>query len=212
MPAMSSESRNFRLGYYDKVGFQAIDEKRSFEVLIREKPPDLMIRLANFTSRFKLSSVFRRQVWMLLLKVTEPDESLSLMKQEVGRQTVCDIVNALQIMLLIPSNIAIDPKVRQIQITEVDYSLDGHSKVFVLVHLLQTKRLNTNVQQQLKQANVLDLLTISMVFSQEFLFVDRPYSFEDACTLFTNFISLVHANFASIIEVVSSISLLPNTI
>ena len=46
---MGSE-RNFRSHYYEKMGFRGVEEKKSLDILLREKPIDLA-RIHNFCLR-----------------------------------------------------------------------------------------------------------------------------------------------------------------
>ena len=64
---MGSE-RNFRSHYYEKMGFRGVEEKKSLDILLREKPIDLA-RIQNFCLRFPLPSIYRVQVWQLLVGV-----------------------------------------------------------------------------------------------------------------------------------------------
>ena len=84
---MGSE-RNFRSHYYEKMGFRGVEEKKSLDILLREKPIDLA-RIHNFCLRwvviwklknisnnsekylirFPLPGIYRVQVWQLLVGV-----------------------------------------------------------------------------------------------------------------------------------------------
>jgi len=64
---MGSE-RNFRSHYYEKVGFRGVEEKKSLDLLLGERPIDLA-RIHNFCLRFPLPGIYRLQVWQLLLGV-----------------------------------------------------------------------------------------------------------------------------------------------
>ena len=46
---MGSE-RNFRSHYYEKMGFRGVEEKKSLDILLRDKPVDLC-RIHNFCLR-----------------------------------------------------------------------------------------------------------------------------------------------------------------
>ncbi|GFY46651.1 TBC1 domain family member 7 [Trichonephila inaurata madagascariensis] len=63
-----SDKRNFRSSYYDKVGFRGVEEKRSLEILINEKPIDKE-KLSKFCLRFTLPAIYREYVWKVLLGV-----------------------------------------------------------------------------------------------------------------------------------------------
>lgn len=63
---MTDKNRNFRSSYYDKVGFRGVEEKKSLEILINEKPMD-RLKLSKFCMRFTLPSIYRELVWKVLL-------------------------------------------------------------------------------------------------------------------------------------------------
>lgn len=60
--------RNFRSHYYEKMGFRGVEEKKSLDILLRENPMD-RDKIHNFCLRFPLPSIYRVQVWQLLLGV-----------------------------------------------------------------------------------------------------------------------------------------------
>lgn len=64
-----TDERNFRSSYYEKVGFRNVEEKKSLEILLKEKPLD-RIKLKHFCVRFAVPVVYRNLVWKLLLNVT----------------------------------------------------------------------------------------------------------------------------------------------
>ena len=74
--ALVDGQRNFRSHYYEKVnlkqvmvasnvvlqvGFRGVEEKKSLDLLLGEKPVDLA-RIQNFCLRFPLPSIYRIQV------------------------------------------------------------------------------------------------------------------------------------------------------
>ncbi|XP_050304499.1 TBC1 domain family member 7 [Anthonomus grandis grandis] len=65
---MSAEERNFRSIYYEKVGFKSVEEKKSLEMLLKERPLDLT-KLRQFCLRFTVPHAYRSYVWKLLLDV-----------------------------------------------------------------------------------------------------------------------------------------------
>ena len=77
--ALVEGQRNFRSHYYEKVknavsqknlpfqiqvGFRGVEEKKSLDLLLGEKPVDLA-RVQNFCLRFPLPSIYRIQVFFL---------------------------------------------------------------------------------------------------------------------------------------------------
>lgn len=65
---MADDFRNFRSYYYDKVGFRGVEEKKSLEMLLNEKPLNLM-KISQFCLRFSLPVMYREYVWNILLGV-----------------------------------------------------------------------------------------------------------------------------------------------
>lgn len=66
---MSTDERNFRSTYYEKVGCRSVEEKRSLEILLKEKPLN-RTKLRQFCLRFTVPSVHRALLWNLLLGET----------------------------------------------------------------------------------------------------------------------------------------------
>lgn len=63
---MAADERNFRSTYYEKVGFRSVEEKRSLEILLKDRPLD-QGKLKQFSLRFTVPAVHRNLVWKLLL-------------------------------------------------------------------------------------------------------------------------------------------------
>lgn len=60
--------RNFRTHYYEKVGFRAVEEKKSVESLLKEQPIKKG-KLFQFCLRFGIPAMYRIYVWKLLLGI-----------------------------------------------------------------------------------------------------------------------------------------------
>lgn len=143
----SNDDRNFRYGYYEKVGFGGIEEKKSLEILLRENPPDLLSRLAQLASRYSLSSGQRKQVWQLLLDVIRPDNRITEFRCQVRRKIVMDIIHALTVMGLIN-----DPVIDNRMLAE-RINIEDHPRMIVLIFLLETRQLAStiNIAHQVSQ-------------------------------------------------------------
>lgn len=63
---MAADERNFRQAYYEKVGFKSVEEKRSLEILLKDKHLDLS-KLRQFCLRFGVPAAHRNLVWKVLL-------------------------------------------------------------------------------------------------------------------------------------------------
>ncbi|KAL0811599.1 hypothetical protein ABMA28_009972 [Loxostege sticticalis] len=63
-----TDERNFRSSYYEKVGCRGVEEKKSLEILMKEKPWDKM-KLKQFCLRFTVPAAYRNVVWKVLLDI-----------------------------------------------------------------------------------------------------------------------------------------------
>lgn len=63
---MAVDERNFRSAYYEKVGFKSVEEKKSLEILLKDKPLD-RVKLKQFCLRFSVPAIYRNLVWKVLL-------------------------------------------------------------------------------------------------------------------------------------------------
>ena len=61
-----SDERNFRTYYYDKFGIGGVEEKKSLEILLKEKPINVE-KLKQFSLRFAMPAMYRNYVWKLIL-------------------------------------------------------------------------------------------------------------------------------------------------
>ncbi|KAI7695217.1 hypothetical protein SSS_05851 [Sarcoptes scabiei] len=136
----SNEDRNFRYGYYGKVGCGGIEEKKSIEILLREKPPDLLARLAQLSSRYSLSAQQRKQIWQLLLDVVKIDARISEVRVEIQRQIVNDIIDGLRLMGLIEENLP--------DLDQIERKIGEHSKILVVIYLFETRQLTSDLPKQ----------------------------------------------------------------
>lgn len=63
---MTTDDRNFRSAYYEKVGCRSVEEKKYLEILLKDKPLN-RLKLKQFCLSFAVPVVYRSQLWMLLL-------------------------------------------------------------------------------------------------------------------------------------------------
>lgn len=63
---MATDERNFRSTYYEKVGFKSVEEKKSLEILLKDKPLDKG-KLKQFCLRYCVPAAYRNLLWKLLL-------------------------------------------------------------------------------------------------------------------------------------------------
>ncbi|XP_031842557.1 TBC1 domain family member 7 isoform X2 [Nomia melanderi] len=63
-----TDERNFRSSYYEKMGFRSVEEKKSLEILLKERPFD-KAKLKQFCLRFTVPTIHRTFLWKILLDV-----------------------------------------------------------------------------------------------------------------------------------------------
>lgn len=74
---MKTDERNFRSAYYEKVGCHSVEEKKSLEILLNNKPINLL-KLKQFCLRFTVPAVHRGLLWNLLLGEALRSDTLSI--------------------------------------------------------------------------------------------------------------------------------------
>ncbi|XP_076347337.1 TBC1 domain family member 7 isoform X2 [Tachypleus tridentatus] len=100
---MGEEGRNFRSYYYDKVGFRGVEERKSLEMLLKDKPIDLA-KLLKFCLCFSLPSMYREYVWKLLLDILPTNPESQKFVTDVQREQFNDLYHALEVMKRINKN------------------------------------------------------------------------------------------------------------
>ncbi|XP_055586080.1 TBC1 domain family member 7 [Uranotaenia lowii] len=120
-----ADERNFRSTYYEKVGCRSVEERRSLEILLKDKPLNVL-KLKQFCILFNVPNIYRNLLWNFLLGVTPAytDSSRYVMAQ---REAVYnDLQHALKVMR------TIDDKTSK-------------AKVLYAMWLLETKQLRLGV-------------------------------------------------------------------
>ncbi|XP_023244263.1 TBC1 domain family member 7-like [Centruroides sculpturatus] len=143
---MADDSRNFRSYYYDKVGFRGVEEKKSLEILLRDKPID-MAKLAQFCLRFSLPSMYREYVWKLLLGIlSRNSDSHKLVSYEQKEQ--CKYLeHSLRLMQKINDDTA--PAI-----------------VLTYMLLLEQGRLVLNEERQFQEEETKNIIAIASAFTK----------------------------------------------
>lgn len=65
---MTTDDRNFRSAYYEKVGCRSVEEKKSLEILLKDRPLN-RLKLKQFCLSFTVPAVHRSLLWKLLLSM-----------------------------------------------------------------------------------------------------------------------------------------------
>lgn len=63
---MTTDDRNFRSAYYEKVGCRSVEEKKSLEILLKDKPRN-RLKLKQFCLSFTVPALHRSILWNVLL-------------------------------------------------------------------------------------------------------------------------------------------------
>ncbi|CAL1292163.1 unnamed protein product [Larinioides sclopetarius] len=141
---MGDKNRNFRSSYYDKVGFRGVEEKKSLEILINEKPMDKE-KLSKFCLRFTLPAIYREYVWKVLLGVlpvnVERHNSILNQRSEYYK----DLEHSLEIMRKITKE---TPK----------------AIIHTLMFLLTEEVLDFETQRQLEAPEVQNIIALANFF------------------------------------------------
>ncbi|KAK8770060.1 TBC1 domain family member 7-like [Amblyomma americanum] len=143
---MAAAEMNFRAHYYDKVGFRGINENRSLEILLSEKPIDLK-KLSNFCRKFCLPTVHRLTVWKVLLGIlpTFEENITSFEKDEEDQYN--DLRRALEVMRVVGNN-------------------TPQPDAIVLMYLVGEGMLNLDIELQMCDEEVQHIRSIASVFSK----------------------------------------------
>lgn len=67
---MSTDDRNFRSAYYEKVGCRSVEERKSLEILLKEKPLNRS-KLKQFCLSYTVPGGYRNSLWNILLGKSE---------------------------------------------------------------------------------------------------------------------------------------------
>lgn len=95
-----TDERNFRSSYYEKVGCRGVEEKKSLEILMKEKPWD-KVKLKQFCLRFTVPAAYRNLVWKVLLDILPvyPDSHQFVMEQRTDQYN--DLLYAVEKLNLV---------------------------------------------------------------------------------------------------------------
>ncbi|KAJ0170672.1 hypothetical protein K1T71_013444 [Dendrolimus kikuchii] len=95
-----TDERNFRSSYYEKVGCRGVEEKKSLEILMKEKPWD-KVKLKQFCLRFTVPAAYRNLVWKVLLDILPvyPDSHQFVMEQRTEQYQ--DLLRAVEMLELV---------------------------------------------------------------------------------------------------------------
>ncbi|XP_049880823.1 TBC1 domain family member 7 [Pectinophora gossypiella] len=114
-----TDERNFRSSYYEKVGCRGVEEKKSLEILMKEKPWD-KVKLKQFCLRFTVPAAYRNLVWKVLLDILPvyPDSHQFVMEQRSGQYQ--DLLYAVKMLELIDEEAPLSQTLLQMWLLETE--------------------------------------------------------------------------------------------
>ncbi|XP_068625638.1 TBC1 domain family member 7 isoform X2 [Battus philenor] len=95
-----ADERNFRSSYYEKVGCRGVEEKKSLEILMKEKPWD-RVKLKQFCLRFMVPAAYRNLVWKVLLDILPVYADSHQFVMDQRKQQYGDLLYAVEMLELI---------------------------------------------------------------------------------------------------------------
>ncbi|XP_054280485.1 TBC1 domain family member 7 [Macrosteles quadrilineatus] len=95
-----NDERNFRSLYYEKVGCKSVEEKRSLEMLFKDKTLDKN-KISQFCSRFTVPFVYRSYVWKFLLGVIPAHKSCQEFVMKERTSQYHDLFRCLQTLNIV---------------------------------------------------------------------------------------------------------------
>ncbi|CAG5020845.1 unnamed protein product [Parnassius apollo] len=98
-----TDERNFRSSYYEKVGCRGVEEKKSLEILMKEKPWD-KVKLKQFCLRFMVPAAYRNLVWKVLLDILPVYADSHQFVMEQRKQQYGDLLYAVDMLELADMN------------------------------------------------------------------------------------------------------------
>ncbi|XP_044754357.1 TBC1 domain family member 7 [Coccinella septempunctata] len=99
----AADERNFRSAYYEKVGCKNVEERKSLEILLKEKILD-RVKLKQFCLRYSLPTVYRSFVWKICLGVLPVNTSCHAFISDQRKQEFNEMMRALTIMKQVDFN------------------------------------------------------------------------------------------------------------
>ncbi|CAH2058972.1 unnamed protein product, partial [Iphiclides podalirius] len=95
-----ADERNFRSSYYEKVGCRGVEEKKSLEILMKEKPWD-RVKLKQFCLRFMVPAAYRNLVWKVLLDILPVYAESHKFVMEQRKKQYGDLLYAVDMLELV---------------------------------------------------------------------------------------------------------------
>ena len=91
--------RNFRVSFYDKVGFRAVGEK-ALTAILKDDVVDI-IKLKNYCTRYPVHAGYRYLIWKVLLDVLPVHQQSHKFVMTQRREQYEDLRRALEVMRMI---------------------------------------------------------------------------------------------------------------
>ena len=100
---MSEDKRNFRVSYYDKVGFRGIGEK-ALSSILKDDVVDRK-KLENFCIRYPVQASYRLLIWKILLDILPIHQQSHKFVMMQRREQYEDLKRALEVFAIRDSTI-----------------------------------------------------------------------------------------------------------
>lgn len=136
------DERNFRSSYYEKVGFRSVEEKKSLEMLLRDRPYD-KAKLKQFCLRFTVPTMYRTLVWKILFGIIPVYEENREFVMIQRTQEFHDLKRAL----------------KSAKVTD---ETTKPAQIFVMMWLLRSKRAKIDITLQLENQKLKLVSILSM--------------------------------------------------
>ncbi|CAH0555855.1 unnamed protein product [Brassicogethes aeneus] len=100
---MAADEKNFRSAYYDKVASRSVEEKKSLEIILKDKPLDRR-KLKQFCLGFCVPIAYRNLLWKLLLDVVPVHVECHTFIMNQRKQEFNDLLNAVKVLRSVDVN------------------------------------------------------------------------------------------------------------
>lgn len=145
---MSTDERNFRSTYYEKVGCRSVEEKRSLEILLKEKPLN-RTKLRQFCLRFTVPSVHRALLWNLLLgKIGEKKKLISVFTSVLIRYVSSGLAPVFcdsHDYVMAQWSMVYEDLLRALKVIRLIDDKTAKSRVFYAMWLLENRKLKAGI-------------------------------------------------------------------
>uniref|UniRef100_A0A2C9LFD3 TBC1 domain family member 7 n=1 Tax=Biomphalaria glabrata TaxID=6526 RepID=A0A2C9LFD3_BIOGL len=171
------QERNFRTHYYEKVGFRAVEEKKSIEILLKDQPIKRE-KLIQFCLRYGVPAMYRIYIWKLILGILPLNQSIQDYVWQHRQEHVRELERAAT--LLVPESNAFSLEQKILGLKLIDEGCLPLNKTFLVTDSSDSKFVSIVQATSSFVSSDVDLFWISTKFykhSQE-LFVSNLVQYQ----------------------------------